>query len=574
MFTANLSTSRIVTPEVIEKQLALTNEAYKPLGISFFFATLNYHVGEEFKSFTQHMQADNPNSTPAYQAKAERIKQQNRYGGNDEVNIWIVESIDTPTCKKRTDGYCTPASWLRDPNHPTDGCVIEIDSLPGVKYRFFGGNGGTGTTLTHEIGHWFNLWHVFPNEDDAGCTGGSDGIADTFQFPNIIPGMFDKRQRRCCATKDGFKTVWDFCPEDQTFHVTNYMSYGEDKGVINLADPDDTKPWTTMQRASMFASYFTMRRAAPGGGLEPSCVNQFVVFEDPAGAPATPATLAKRSGLEINRFLRGVDLLKPSANILETLRRVCAAPPGPDRATQAIDAISGEEIKCNADTRVCEPPPSGARCPNGSAPPCSFETGDDPRVIFACPDGTAPPCAPLATVCEKGKSLSCIPNKDLPLPPEVEDPVEVPPVINPPKNGEVPTPGPGDGKNPKAPGIDPGKSSCPIPCAPLKNKCDPTTAPTCIFPDPRLPSPKAFCACAPGWKAVATAEDARGGVQKDTSRQWRLPIVGQEHRVWVPEGQKCDQVCRDIDCSEVGLVGIECAGGEKGKGKERAMGLL
>lgn len=149
--TTNLSTSRLVSPEVIEEQLRLTNEAFSPLGISFFFATLNYHVGEEFRTFTQHLTSDHPKWTPAYQANVERIKQQNRYGGHDELNIWVVESIDTSTCQKRTDGYCTPASWLLQSGHETDGCVIDIDTLPSVTFRH---GGGTGSTLTHEIGHW------------------------------------------------------------------------------------------------------------------------------------------------------------------------------------------------------------------------------------------------------------------------------------------------------------------------------------------------------------------------------------------------------------------------------------
>ncbi len=69
VFTTNVTTSRIVTPEILEQQLALTNEAFEPLGIRFFFATVNYHVGEEFRTFTQHLMADNPKSTAAYQAR-------------------------------------------------------------------------------------------------------------------------------------------------------------------------------------------------------------------------------------------------------------------------------------------------------------------------------------------------------------------------------------------------------------------------------------------------------------------------------------------------------------------------
>lgn len=549
VFTTNVTTSRIVTPEILEEQLRMTNEAFKPLGISFFFATLNYHVGEEFRSFTQHMMSDNAKSSPAYQANAERVKLQNRYGGNDEVNIWIVESIDTPTCAKRTDGYCTPASWLRQPNHAADGCVIEIDALPGVAWRFDAG--GTGSTLTHEIGHWFNLWHVFPDKEGAECSGSSDGVDDTFQFPNKVPDMFQAFQRRCCSTGTGRSLKWDFCSTNDTVHVTNYMSYGGDKGEIVEADPDETKPWTTMQRARMFTAFFTMRRAAPSGGIEPTCLNQHVVFEAPP--PVTPPASLTRRGLQ-PRSLRGLNLLLPSDKILGTLRRVCASPPGATSDEQAIDVISGEEIRCNPTTGVCEPPSIGPSCPDSSPPPCNLDAEScaeggvsppcPPDLTASCPDGTAPPCAPLPLFCPNGTSLQCIPNNDAPRTPDKAPPPEKP-----------------DKSTPVPPGTEPGPepSSCPRPCTPHSHTCDPSTAPTCIFPDPRLPRPRAFCACRPGYRASPSPSPSPADPTRLT--EWRLPIVGQEHRVWVAEGVSCDTLCREGGCGEVAVVGIGCAGG-------------
>lgn len=491
------------------------------------------------------MMADNPKSTTAYQANAERIKQQNRYGGNDEVNIWIVESIDTPTCAKRTDGYCTPASWLRQTNHPADGCVIEIDSLPGVAWRF---EGGTGSTLTHEIGHWFNLWHIFPDKEGAGCASSSDGIADTFQFPNSVPEMFDRFQRQCCSSGTGRATTWDFCPADETIHVANYMSYSQDKGVIVETDPDETKPWTTMQRASMFTAFFTMRRAPPSGGIDPSCLNQHVVFDVP---PPAPVLLNRRAGLE-GRSLRGLNLFRPSDQIMKTLKRVCASPPGPNNTEQAIDVISGEEIHCNAATKTCDPPSTGASCPDSSPPPCNLEAEACPEGVSppcppdmaSCPDGSAPPCAPLPIICPNGTSLQCLPNNNSPNP---NNNTPIPPATEPDPNRNTPP-------------------NCPSPCNPLgPHTCDPTTAPTCIFPDPRLLNPRSFCACRPGYKASSAP-------QADTTKQWRLPIVGQEHRVWVPEGVACDQLCRDGSCGEVGVVDIACAGGGGGGGEDQVLG--
>ncbi|KAH7111668.1 hypothetical protein B0J13DRAFT_461841, partial [Dactylonectria estremocensis] len=87
------------------------------------------------------------------------------------------------------------------------------------------------------------------------------------------------------------------------------------------------------------------------------------------------------------------------------------------------------------------------------------------------------------------------------------------------------------------------------------NNCDKTTAPTCIFPDPRVAKPRGACACRPGFKASAYKDT-------DTTKQWRLPVPGQEHRVWTAEGVPCDKLCvvsTGVDsCREVSEVAKEC----------------
>lgn len=51
---------------------------------------------------------------------------------------------------------------------------------------------------------------------------------------------------------------------------------------------------------------------------------------------------------------------------------------------------------------------------------------------------------------------------------------------------------------------------------------------------------------------------------QDSTKQWRLPVKGQEHRVWVAEGVKCDMLCKGSGtgaCQEVVLLGSQCIGG-------------
>lgn len=98
--------------------------------------------------------------------------------------------------------------------------------------------------------------------------------------------------------------------------------------------------------------------------------------------------------------------------------------------------------------------------------------------------------------------------------------------------------------------------ACPKACNPHNNRCD-ATAPTCIYPDPKVAEPRGACACRPGYKAT-------GYANTDVVNQWRLPIESHEHRVWVAEGVKCDTLCdvsTGIDsCLEVSLIGAECVG--------------
>lgn len=111
-----------------------------------------------------------------------------------------------------------------------------------------------------------------------------------------------------------------------------------------------------------------------------------------------------------------------------------------------------------------------------------------------------------------------------------------------------------DGSKPTC--VTSGSSACPKACDPHYNKCD-ITAPTCIFPDPRVTGPRGACACRPGYKAT-------GYTNNDYKNQWRLPVEAQEHRVWVAEGVKCDTLCdvsTGVDsCLEITLLAAECVG--------------
>ncbi|KAI9854370.1 MAG: hypothetical protein M1813_001273 [Trichoglossum hirsutum] len=94
---------------------------------------------------------------------------------------------------------------------------------------------------------------------------------------------------------------------------------------------------------------------------------------------------------------------------------------------------------------------------------------------------------------------------------------------------------------------------CPISCKPLQNTCHQPSAQTCIYPNPAHATPHSYCACRPGFKSAA--------LNTDITKHWRLPVIGQEHRVWVAEGVECNTLCDGFgvdSCKEVAMLPDSC----------------
>jgi len=97
-----------------------------------------------------------------------------------------------------------------------DGCVIRPDTVPGGSAA----NTNEGKTATHEIGHWFGLWHTFephgriPPNPPSGCVGIGDEVDDTPAQQYSTFGCPDKQ---------------DSCPNLPGLDpIHNYMDYSFD----------------------------------------------------------------------------------------------------------------------------------------------------------------------------------------------------------------------------------------------------------------------------------------------------------------------------------------------------------
>ncbi|MEO5892301.1 MAG: M43 family zinc metalloprotease [Ferruginibacter sp.] len=107
------------------------------------------------------------------------------WNGDNYFNIWICLLGDNLL------GYST----FPDDGQPAEqGVVIDYRSLPGGAFSNYNG----GKTLTHETGHYFNLFHIW-GDDDGACTG-TDYVDDTPNQANATSGCNNGIKTDNCTT--------------------------------------------------------------------------------------------------------------------------------------------------------------------------------------------------------------------------------------------------------------------------------------------------------------------------------------------------------------------------------------
>jgi hypothetical protein len=135
-----------------------------------------------------------------------------KFSGTGGVNAW-------PTSRYLNIWVCNLVPWLGYAQFPggpanTDGVVI--------LYKAFGTSGeasppyNLGRTATHEVGHWFNLRHIWG--DSATCAGG-DSVNDT---PNAAGPNYGKPTFPHVSCGNG--------PNGDMF--MNYMDYVDDAAMF------------------------------------------------------------------------------------------------------------------------------------------------------------------------------------------------------------------------------------------------------------------------------------------------------------------------------------------------------
>lgn len=145
------------------------------------------------------------------------------------LNVWIC------TISNNILGYAT---FPADENDAEQGVVIDYRSLPGGLFSNYNG----GKSLAHEVGHYFNLYHIWG--DDDGVCSGTDFVDDT---PNQTTSSSG------CLT--GIKTD-DCTSSGNGIMYQNYMDYSYDACMVMFTNQQVSRIETALSlyRSSLLTS--------------------------------------------------------------------------------------------------------------------------------------------------------------------------------------------------------------------------------------------------------------------------------------------------------------------------------
>lgn len=161
-----------------------------------------------------------------------------KYTNSGGVDSWDSDSYYNVWICRLSNNLLGYATFPDDGDAEAQGVVIDYRSLPGGSNT----NYNTGKTLCHETGHFFNLYHIW-GDDDGACTG-TDYIDDTPNQANSSSGCNSGvKTDRCTSSGNGVM-------------YQNYMDYSYDACLIMFTTEQAQRMETALltYRSSLLSS--------------------------------------------------------------------------------------------------------------------------------------------------------------------------------------------------------------------------------------------------------------------------------------------------------------------------------
>ena len=160
------------------------------------------------------------------------LKSDTRWPNTDYINIWVVHDIANNSNGANLAGYATFPGTAAD----LDGIVLRYDVV---------GNTGNGKVISHEMGHFFQLYHTFETEGLGGCSPNAPCDADPSNNDTEI--CCRNTGDRCCDTPSHQETfgcptsIANPCEPNEIDALANHMSYTDNSCRILFTDDQATR---------------------------------------------------------------------------------------------------------------------------------------------------------------------------------------------------------------------------------------------------------------------------------------------------------------------------------------------